>query len=52
MNKIFIAAIAAAFTLASCSSEGDGPEGPRSQQILGHIEKVLLYKVLKLHLPI
>lgn len=39
MNKIFIAAIATAFTLASCSSEGDGPEGPRSQQILGHIEK-------------
>ena len=39
MNKIFIAAIAAAFTLASCSSESDGPEGPRSQQILGHIEK-------------
>lgn len=39
MNKIFIAAIAAAFTLASCSSEGDRPEGPRSQQILGHIEK-------------
>ena len=36
MNKIFIAT---AFTLASCSSEGDGPEGPRSQQILGHIEK-------------
>lgn len=39
MNKIFIAAIATAFTLASCSSESDGPEGPRSQQILGHIEK-------------
>lgn len=39
MNKIFIAAIATAFTLAYCSSEGDGPEGPRSQQILGHIEK-------------
>lgn len=39
MNKIFIAAIATAFTLASCSSEGDGPEDPRSQQILGHIEK-------------
>lgn len=39
MNKIFIAAIATAFTLASCSSEGDGPEGPRSQQFLGHIEK-------------
>lgn len=39
MNKIFIAAIATAFTLASCSSEGDGPEGPRSQQILGYIEK-------------
>ena len=39
MNKIFIAAIVTAFTLASCSSEGDGPKGPRSQQILGHIEK-------------
>lgn len=39
MNKIFIAAIATAFTLASCCSEGYGPEGPRSQQILGHIEK-------------
>ena len=39
MNKIFIAAIVAAFTLASCSSESDGPEGPRSKQILGHIEK-------------
>lgn len=39
MNKIFIAAIVTACTLASCSSEGDGPKGPRSQQILGHIEK-------------
>ena len=39
MNKIFIAAIVAAFTLTSCSSESDGPEGPRSKQILGHIEK-------------
>ena len=39
MNKIFIAAIVTAFTLSSCSSEGDGPKGPRSQQILGHIEK-------------
>lgn len=39
MNKFFIAAIAAAFALASCSSESDGPDGPRSKQILGHIEK-------------
>lgn len=39
MNKFFIAAIAAAFTLASCSSESDRLDGPRSKQILGHIEK-------------
>ena len=39
MNKFLIAAIAAAFTLASCSSESDGPDEPRSKQILGHIEK-------------
>ena len=38
-NKFLIAAIAVAFTLTSCSSESDGPEGPRSQQVLGHIEK-------------
>lgn len=39
MNKFFIAAIAAVFTLASCSSESDGSDGPTSKQILGHIEK-------------
>lgn len=39
MNKFLIVAIAAAFTLASCSSESDGPDGSRSEQILGHIEK-------------
>ena len=39
MNKFLMAAIAAAFTLASCSSESDGPDGPRNTQILGHIEK-------------
>lgn len=39
MNKFFIAAIAAVFILASCSSESNGSDGPRSKQILGHIEK-------------
>lgn len=39
MNKFLMAAIAAAFTLASCSSESDRPDGPRNTQILGHIEK-------------
>lgn len=39
MNKFLMAAIAAAFTLASCSSESDGPDGPRNTLILGHIEK-------------
>lgn len=40
MNKIFIAAIAAVLTLASCSSsDDDGHTGPISKQIAGHIEK-------------
>lgn len=40
MNKIFIAAIAAVLTLASCSSsDDDGSTEPISKQIAGHIEK-------------
>lgn len=39
MNKFFIAVIAAAFTLLSCSSESDGSERPISLQVFGHIEK-------------
>lgn len=40
MNKIFIAAIAAVLTLASCSSsDDDGSTEPISKQIAGYIEK-------------
>ena len=40
MNKLLLAAFAAIFVLASCSSSNDdGPVGPVSKQIAGHIEK-------------
>lgn len=40
MNKLLLAAFAAIFTLASCSSDdGDSPNTPISKQIAGHIEK-------------
>lgn len=40
MNKLLLAAFAAIFTLASCSSsDDDGTVDPVSKQIAGHIEK-------------
>lgn len=47
MNKFLIAAIAAAFTLASCSSESDAQTDQEVNRFSVKSRKVLSYKALR-----